>query len=203
MAGPEPPAELIRGLWRWTAPHPDWRPPSRTGGPDDWEQLVGCALYETERAVTFFDPLVGPDAGAFWAWADARVAGRPVHVLTTIHWHRRSRDAVVARYGAQTSRARARLPAGIEPVVLRGAGETMFWLPGPRALIPGDRLLGAPGGGLRICPQSWLSAVRVDRYELRALLAPVLELPVARVLVSHGRPVLRGGAGALRAALSA
>jgi hypothetical protein len=113
-----------------------------------------------------------------------------------------SRDEVAARYRAQTSRARGRLPAGVEPVVLRGAGETMFRLAGPRALIPGDRLLAAPGGGLRICPQSWLAGVRADREELRALLAPVQELPVARVVVSHGQPVLRGGARALEAALA-
>ena len=30
-------AEIVPGLWRWTAPHPDWRRRS-----DDWEREVGC-----------------------------------------------------------------------------------------------------------------------------------------------------------------
>ena len=78
----------------------------------------------------------------------------------------------------------------------------MFWLAEQQALIPGDRILGAQGGGLRLCPESWLYWVRVNRDELRALLMPLLELPIERVVVSHGEPVLRGGAEALRRCLS-
>jgi hypothetical protein len=37
--------------------------------------------------------------------------------------------------------------------------------------------------------------------KLAASLRPLLELPVERVLVSHGEPVLRGGLEALAAAL--
>jgi hypothetical protein len=37
---------------------------------------------------------------------------------------------------------------------------------------------------------------------LRAALAPVLDLPVERVLLSHGEPVVAGGAAALRRALA-
>ena len=50
------------------------------------------------------------------------------------------------RYGASTSRAKRHLPAGVQSIPLRGAGETMFWLPEHGTLIPGDRILGAPGG---------------------------------------------------------
>ena len=49
-----------------------------------------------------------------------------------------------------------RLPDGVEALPIRGAGETMFWLSGQRALVPGDRILGAASGGLRLCPESWL-----------------------------------------------
>lgn len=86
--------------------------------------------------------------------------------------------------------------------MLRGAGETIFWLPEHRTLVPGDRILGVPGG-LRMCPESWLHAVPADSERLRELLAPVLDLPVKRVLVSHGEPILSDGAGALRRCLSA
>ena len=104
-------------------------------------------------------------------------------------FHRRSRDEVARRYGASTSRSRRNVPAGVQPIVLRGAGETMFWLPDVNTLAPDDRLLGAPGGSLRLCPESWLYRVQVDRIGLRSLFQPLLELRIERVLVSHGEPV--------------
>ena len=78
----------------------------------------------------------------------------------------------------------------------------MFWLPEHRALVPGDRIMGAPGG-LRLCPESWLGYLPsgIGLSELRRALRPLLELPIARVLVSHGRPVISGGHAALAAAL--
>lgn len=78
----------------------------------------------------------------------------------------------------------------------------MFWLPDIRTLVPGDRILGAPGGGLRHCPESWLYWVKVDLDGLRSLLEPLLELPIERVVVSHGEPVLQDGQAALRRCLS-
>jgi len=195
---------IAPGLWRWTAPHPDWVPAATAGSPADWEHDVGSVLYETPGAAVFFDPLLPPDTDAFWAWADERVAGRPVTVLTTIGWHRRSRAAFVARYGASVSRAKRSRPAGVESLVLRGAGETVFWLPEHRALVPGDRILGRSGGGLRLCPDSWLRYLPsgIGRRELAERLRPLLDLPVERVLVSHGKPVLHGGRAALAEALA-
>ncbi len=193
---------IAPGLWRWLAPHPEWRPGAVPDTPDDWDRLVCSVLYEAHDAAVFIDPLVPSDGDEFWAWADERVAGRRVVVLTTLSPHRRDRERVARRYGASTSRAKRNLPAGVESIVLRGAGETMFWLPEHRALIPGDRILGAEGGELRMCPESWLSWVSVDREGLRALLEPLLELDIERVLVSHGEPVLSGGAEALRRCLS-
>ena len=130
--------------------------------------------------------------------------GRPVAVLTTIKFHRRSRDRLAARYGASTSRARDRLPDGIEATPIPGAGETMFWLPEPRALVPGDRLIGDGSGGLRVCPESWLRYLPsgIGVAELRERLRPLLELPIETVLVSHGEPVLSGGRSALAASIA-
>jgi hypothetical protein len=149
------------------------------------------------------DPLVPEDV---WAPLEERIRrhGRPVRVLTTIGFHRRSRDEVVRRFGATTSRARASLPAGVETVTLRGAGERMIWLPGPCALVPGDRLLGDGHGGVRLCPASWLRYLKsgMTLAELRAALQPILELPVELVLVSHGEPVLEDGRAAIERALS-
>ena len=81
----------------------------------------------------------------------------------------------------------------------------MFWLAEHRALVPGDRIIGAPGGGLRLCPGvvARLPAERHHVAELAEALRPLLELPIERVLVSHGEPVLSGGRNALAAALRA
>jgi hypothetical protein len=199
------PQQVAPGLWRWTAPHPEWRPSTDPDSPAAWDRDVGCVLYVAGDAAVFVDPLLPPETDVFWSWADDAVAGRAVAVLTTIKFHRRSRDEVAGRYGASTSRAKAAVPEGVEPVAVRGAGETMFWLPGERTLIPGDRILGADGGGLRLCPDSWMRYLssKIRRPDLAERLRPLLDLPIERVLVSHGEPVLRGGHAALAAALSA
>ncbi len=133
-----------------------------------------------------------------------RAHSRPVRVLTTIGFHRRSRDEVVRRFDATTSRAKASLPKGVETVTIRRAGETMVWLPGPRALVPGDRLLGDDVGGVRMCPPGWLRYLEpgLTYDELREALRPLLDLPIEMVLVSHGEPVLRDGRAAVERALS-
>jgi hypothetical protein len=45
---------------------------------------------------------------------------------------------------------------------------------------------------LRLCPERWLGG-GATHADLRESLAPLLELPVERVLVAHGEPVLSGG----------
>jgi hypothetical protein len=79
----------------------------------------------------------------------------------------------------------------------------MYWLPEVRTLVPGDRLLGGEAG-LRVCPDSWLRYLRgsMDGARLRVLLQPLLDLPIERVLTSHGEPVLSGGRDALARALA-
>lgn len=164
--------------------------------------MVGCVLYEVSGIVVLIDPLLPTvDRDAFLGWLDRRVDGRPVSVLTTIHWHQRDREEIAERYRANSSRAWNYVPPGVAPKPLRGAGETMFWLPDVATLVPGDRLIGAPGGGLQLCPEDWLSDARVDRVGLAGLLRPLTALPIERVLVSHGEPVLSDGRAALVQAL--
>ncbi len=199
--------EIRRGLWRWTVRHPEWRPDADPESAADWPREVGSVLCEAADAMVLIDPLVPAEGeGGFLRRLDRLVRGRelPVAVLTTIKFHRRSRDLLAKRYGASTSRARRSLPAGIESFPVPGAGETIFWLAAHRTLVPGDRIIGAPGGGLRICPGSWLGYLPSDLTirELRERLRPLLELPIENVLVSHGDPVLGGGRGALVEALA-
>jgi glyoxylase-like metal-dependent hydrolase (beta-lactamase superfamily II) len=206
---------IADGLWRWSTYYGEWR------------DEVGCVYVEGDDAIVLVDPLAPEDrdeAERFWRALDRDVerAGAPVRVLVTVFWHVRSSAEVVRRYdGRLYAASRARTPierrAGVESVVFRPgdalpagvvalpsgrATEVVFWIPAHGALVPGDVLLGSDGGGLRLCPPSWLPS-GVGHLELRAALAPLLELPVERVLVSHGDPVLANGHAALARALAA
>lgn len=199
------PARIAERLWRWSAPHPEWSPATKPESTGDWEREVGCVLWAGRAEAVFVDALVPVAADAFWRWADPLAAGRRVHAVSTIKFHRRSREEIATRYEASTSRAAASLPGEVVPIRLQGAGEVCFWLPRERTLVPGDRILGAPGGGLRLCPQSWVGYLKppLDRSRLAGLLEPLLELPIERVLVSHGKPVLSDGRAKLAAAIDA
>ena len=195
--------ELSPGLHRWTARHPEWEPGADPGSPADWPPDVSCVVYRAPDELVLVDPLVER-----WGPLDALVEGhgRPVVVLTTMRFHGRSRDEVAERYGAELRTHTEAPPAGVRRVPIDGMDESMVYLEAPRALIPGDRLIGDGAGGLRPCPATWLRyidrAAPPDEAALRAALAPLLDLPVESVLVSHGEPVLRDGAAALRAALA-
>ena len=184
--------ELAPGLWRWTAQHPDWKQG------DDWEQEVGCVYYEAPAATVLVDPLVpgGSERDRFYEALDRDVErrGLPVALLLTVPWHERSTAELIERYGP-TKEA----PTGVEPFAVPEVDETLWWLPEHAALIAGDALVGARDG-VAVCPDSWLDA-RSSHDSIRAALRPLLDLPVQRVLVSHGEPVLERGHAALARAL--
>ena len=194
--------ELAPDLLRWTAPHPEWKPGAQPGSSADWDQQVGSVLYELEDTVVLFDPqLPVKDREGFLARLDERITGRPVSILTTIRWHRRDRELLAERYRANSNRAWNAVPPGVVAKPMRGGGETIYWLAGVAALIFGDTLIGGAPGEVRVCPESWLADVRVDRSGLARLMRPLLELPVELLLVSHGEPLLRDGRAALARAL--
>jgi hypothetical protein len=198
-------AELRPGLYRWEARHPDADPSPDPGSPADWGPEVSSVAYAADDAFVLVDPLVPEEREDLQRELDALVEShaRPVVILTTLDFHRRSRDRLANRYRASTSRAKSSLPGGVETMQIRGAGETMVWLPEHRALIPGDRLLGDDRGGLRLCPDSWLRYLPsgMRQPELREALRPLLDLPLEMVLVSHGTPVLADGRDAIARAL--
>jgi hypothetical protein len=197
------PEEIAPGLFWWTAPHPDFEAQAVPDSSEDWEQAVGSTMYETPEKVALIDPLLpSDDREPFLATLDALIAARPVSILTTNRWHRRDREELAERYRWTTTRAWNAVPPGVVPRPLRGAAETMYWLPGAAALVSGDRLLGDGSGGLRLPPQSWLESTQVDRAGLAELMRPLLELPVERVLVSHGEPVLHDGRAAIARAIA-
>lgn len=187
--------EITPGLWRWTAPHPEWKEG------DDWERDVGCVYVEAAAATVLVDPLVPGDPAdreRFLEALDRDVErrGLPLAVLLTCDWHRRSTDELAERHGASLEP-----PPGVEAHELPEIEERIWWLAAYRALVPGDVLLGDGDGGLRVCPDSWLGE-RSSPRSIRAALRPLLDLPVERVLVSHGAPVLADGRAALERALA-
>jgi hypothetical protein len=199
------PIEIAPGLLRWTAAHPEWDPAAPPGSAMDWPQQVGSVLYELPHVAVLIDPQLPARAASvereeLLAWLDERVAGRAVTILTTIRWHRRDRDELAQRYADTTTRAPNWVPPGVEPWPVRGARETLFWLPGAGSLVPGDSVIGTDDG-LRVCPESWLKDARVGRAGLAERMRALLELPIDRVLVSHGEPVLLAGHVALAEAL--
>jgi glyoxylase-like metal-dependent hydrolase (beta-lactamase superfamily II) len=201
--------EIAPELWRWTAYH------------EEWKQDVGCVYCETEDGVVLIDPLVpAGDEKRFYKALDKDTRGKQVHVLVTVFWHVRSTAALVERYRARVwapksgRPAIARragevtdvftpgdpLPGGLEAYRTARAAEVVYWIPEHSALVPGDVLVGDGKGGARMCPESWLPESKKLR-DLAASLRPLLDLPVRRILVSHGKPVLTGGGRALARAL--
>jgi hypothetical protein len=117
-----------------------------------------------------------------------------VAVLVTVKFHERSRDEVKRRYDASTA-----VPEDVTAFEIAGAGETIYWLPEHRTLVPGDRILGDRPPGLRMCPESWLRHLGgYTQDDLRVGLRPLLDLPV-ELLVSHGELRARWARGARRA----
>jgi glyoxylase-like metal-dependent hydrolase (beta-lactamase superfamily II) len=203
--------DVAPGLWRWTGYH------------EEWKDHVGCVYVEAPDAIVLIDPLVPPEAAERFLETldrDVERTGLPVHVLVTIFWHSRSAGELARRYRGRLwapTRGRAAiarrtglvtdlfrpgdaLPGAIEAYGSGRGTEVVFWLPTHGAIVAGDVLLGDPEGGLRLCPESWLPR-NVRHDAVRAALQPLLELPVERVLVSHGAPVIAGGRKALRRAV--
>jgi glyoxylase-like metal-dependent hydrolase (beta-lactamase superfamily II) len=187
-------ANIAPGLRRWTAWH------------EEWKDEVASLAVDTDDGVVLIDPIDPP-----------RSAATADHVLLTVFWHGRSTaDLAGARVWASKRAVRrlrnrgvvvtepvegADLPGGIRAHLTARDAEVVYWLPQQKAVVVGDVLLGAGAKPrptdepLRLCPERWLDGA--SHEALRASLRPLLDLPVQRVLVSHGTPILRAGKRAL------
>lgn len=183
--------QIARGLWRWTAPHPDWTEDA------DWPREVGCVYYEAPDAIVLIDPLVPPERERFFEALDADVArlAKPVAIVLTVSWHERSAVELTERYEAR----RGAPPGGVVEFPFPLVEEIVYWLPEHLALVPGDTLLGAGEGRVTVCPDTWLEGDMPTR--LRSALLSLLDLPIERILTSHGEPVLKDGRAGLERAL--
>jgi glyoxylase-like metal-dependent hydrolase (beta-lactamase superfamily II) len=192
--------ELIApGLRRWTAWH------------EEWKDEVASVAIDTDDGVVLIDPIDPP-----------RGLARADHVLLTVFWHGRSTPELsgaeiwaskrgirrLGNRGVQVSETieDGTLPGGIRAIPTARDSEVVYWLPQQHAVVVGDVLLGAGAkpratdDPLRLCPERWLDGS--SHEQLRDSLRPLLELPVQRVLVSHGEPILRGGKKALATVLA-
>jgi hypothetical protein len=176
---------LADGLWRWTAEHPRWE-----HWPDHEREAreVGCVYYEADDATVLIDPLVpAGDEDDFFRHLDADVErrGLPVVILLTADWHRRSADELAARYGGRIGGG---LPAGVEALAIEGADERQVaYFIRPHAALVVAEIFGVDIDGELYVGRS-PALERPD--ELEASLEKLMELPVERLLVSHGEPVL-------------
>jgi hypothetical protein len=217
--------QLRPRLWRWALPHPDWGPDDAEGG-EGWQQEVASYALVADEELVLLDPLVPPagteDAERFWRALDDDVHhhGSP-RILITIHWHCRSAQEILGRYeGTRVFVGEGRvdriedrvaytdmfglddvLPGGVVPKDADRSGEVAFWLPSHGALVFGDVILGADGGGARLCPPGWYAPD--PREKLVATLRPLLDLPLEALLLTHGEAILEDARGALERALDA
>jgi len=200
--------ELAPGLRYWYAPHPEWRPD------ENWPEGVLCAYYESPDALVLIDPLVPRgEEDEFWQALDADVErlGRPVRVLLTTPWHARDTTLVVERYGAEVwahpealwkndpvLTTTDEVPAGVEVFLPDGneEGQAFFFIREHRTLVTGDMFSGT-GGRFHV----YISPEEPNPEAFLAWLPRLLELPIERVLIAHGEPVLSDGVARIREAL--
>jgi glyoxylase-like metal-dependent hydrolase (beta-lactamase superfamily II) len=211
--------ELAPGLWRWTRRHPEWHP-------EGFGNEVSAYALCDDEGLVILDPLLDGGDDPELAALEARASG-DVRILITIPYHARSAELTWRRFGGKGratiyghARCARRLTDGSGFQAVTG-GDTIagdirahsigkprrmeipFELPSHRALAFGDAIVETGGGTLRVWKQ-W-DTVSADWYEQGFLptLRPLAELDVDRVLVTHGAPVLKGGAPAIAKALDA
>ncbi len=188
---------LAEGLWRWTAGHPNW---------ENWPnhereaREVGCVYYEAHDATVLIDPLVpAGEEDDFFRHLDADVErrGLPVVILLTAAWHRRSSAELAERYDARIGGV---LPAGVEEISIEGADERQVaYFIRPRAALVVCEIFSVDvDGDLYVGRSPALGRPE----ELEASLDRLMELPIERLLVSHGEPILEDAKARMAEALA-
>jgi glyoxylase-like metal-dependent hydrolase (beta-lactamase superfamily II) len=209
--------ELAPGLWHWTRQHPAWHP---LGFGDE---VSSYALLD-DAGLVLVDPLVEGADDPVLAEIEAQATGS-VRILITMGYHVRSSELIWQRLGPKRTgiyghaNCASRLEDTSGFTALRG-GDTLeggirahsfgsprraelpYELPSHRAIAFGDIIVETGKGRLRVW--AWGSAKQPWWNErFIPTLRPLAELDVQHVLVTHGAPVLNGGAKALAAALDA
>lgn len=207
--------EILPGVTRFTAVHPEWDDDC-----DGWEPEVAWWSVDTPAGLILIDPLVDD-----WDQLDALVlrSAGCAGIIRTSFWHQRSIAEAHQRYRTQVwamawpagrPRPDDAAPAPFDHAVRPGEtlpgdllaldvgrdDELGLWLGGPRALMFGDVMIRRPGGELALCPEHWVGR-NGGHPNLRRALAPLRDLEPAHVLVCHGPLALGDGPQALAAAI--
>jgi hypothetical protein len=220
--------EIAPNIYRWTAPHPEYRPRV--------EEVVSFAFTGT-HALAVVDPLL-PSAddsrrAPLLADLDELVANaRRLDVLITVPYHTRSAESLYERYSrtrptliwghANVKKRLTRLaPLEVIPQSTTGEGAeiaegtvTAYTIGRPRrseyplyfaeqqAVVFGDAIVGTEAG-LRL----WNQSSGTDTAWYRDVFVPTLRAlaarPIEHVLVTHGVSVLGAGRRALEECLAA
>lgn len=213
----DPLERIGKDLWHWRRRHPEWHP-------GEFGAVVGSYLVNTGGVSLLVDPLVEGESDPVVPGLDGVVA-ESVRILVSIPYHARSAELLWRRYRDRGARilghplVAKRLSDTSGFAALAGGedidgvarvhrigrpvrAELPIEIPSHRALVFGDAIV-EHGGELRLWEQPVSSDNRRRWYDERFLptLRALERLDVERVLVTHGRPVLRAGAGALRRAL--
>jgi len=199
-----PVRELQAGLWHWQAPHPDWTP----GNPADRGARVSSyAIDDGVQRLMLIDPLAVPGE------IQDLAALRETVVVLTCPWHERDTRSFVDRFdttvfvpppdegspdvawlmadggrNAHVFGAGDRLRVGVTVFPGKDVNDVALWVEDRRVVVLGDTVIERDGELL--IPEDWLSD-GVSRDDVTVLLRPVLDLPVAHVLPTHGTPTDR------------
>jgi hypothetical protein len=212
------PTEIATRMWRWTARHPEWHP-------GEFGAEVASFALDAGDDLLLIDPQLPEDDAPVLEWLDGLANDCAVHALITIGYHVRSAEALCERYGGRiygphtcTKRlTNEKLLTEFTPGTPGPAGaaayaigkprrtERPIWFPSHNALAFGDAIVTTMENELRIWSDAPLGAKvrRFYRERFAPTLEPLLELPVEHVLVTHGEPIVGGGAKALREAVAA
>lgn len=216
------PDKLIGGLWRWTARHPEWHP-------GEFGREVASFAVEADDDLILVDPLLPPEPESkpLLELIEERLTER-LAILITIPYHVRSSEELWRRFrsSVKTSvwghpaaakrledraafnevRLGAELPGGAtaHSIGRPRRFEMPLYLPSHRALAFGDAVVEVDGR-LRVWADRRLDehVERFYRERFNPTLEPLLELDLRRVLVTHGKPIVRNGRAELEAALAA
>jgi len=205
------PESIDTGIWRWTARHPEWHP-------GEFGAEVASFALAADGVTLLVDPLLpGGTADAETIDALDGIVDGDVAIVVSVPYHTRSAEPLAERYGGTIyghAAVRKRLssserlwpvdadstdlPAGVRffAVGKPRRHEMPIWLPSHKALVFGDTLVEADGK-LHV----WDNRPDFVREKLNPTLEPLVELGAERVLVTHGEPILEGGAQALADAL--
>ena len=220
--------QIAPQIYRWTAPHPEWR--------SSVEEVVSYALVDGE-ALALVDPLLPSQDDArrapLLADIDEMIGeARRLELLVTIPYHTRSAETFYERYsrtvptliwGHSGVKKRLTRLAPLEVIPQSATGEAAeiadgavlaytigkprrseypLYFPGLRAVVFGDAVVGAQGG-LRFWNQG--SSTDADWYRdvFAATLRPLAAQDIEYALTTHGPAVLADGRRALEECLAA